>query len=136
MRMLDELRPPHVCEQLPVRHDAACAANEAGEEFEFSGCEVHRLPTALHGAHLDVHVEIVERVLDVKGRVRPLLHVPLSLVHGGLRALELVAGQSVFATWEEAELLEVPMTSERGTADAEALGVEPRPMGAVLGTGG
>jgi hypothetical protein len=40
----------------------------------------------------------------------------------------------VFATWEEAELMEVPMTSERGTADAERLGVEPRPMGAVLGT--
>jgi hypothetical protein len=39
----------------------------------------------------------------------------------------------VFATWEEAELMEVPMTSRRGTADAERLGVEPRPMEAVLG---
>jgi hypothetical protein len=39
----------------------------------------------------------------------------------------------VFATWEEAELMEVPMTSERGTADAERLGVEPRSMAAVLG---
>jgi uncharacterized protein YbjT (DUF2867 family) len=78
--------------------------------------------------------EIVERVLEARGRERPLVHVPLSLVRGGLRALELVAGPSVFATWEEAELMEVPMTSERGTADAEELGVEPRPMGAVLGT--
>jgi len=42
----------------------------------------------------------------------------------------------VFATWEEAELMEVPMTTERGTADPEALGVEPRPMAAVLGTQG
>ena len=80
--------------------------------------------------------EIVERVLEAKRRERPLLHVPLSLVRGGLRALELVAGPSVFATWEEAELMEVPMTSERGTADAEELGVEPRRMGAVLGTQG
>jgi hypothetical protein len=39
----------------------------------------------------------------------------------------------VFATWEEAELMEVPMTTERGTADPERLGVEPRPMSAVLG---
>jgi hypothetical protein len=62
-----------------------------------------------------------------------LVHVPLALVHLGLRALELLAGPSVFATWEEAELMEVPMTTRRGTADVESLGVEPRPMGAVLG---
>jgi hypothetical protein len=59
--------------------------------------------------------------------------VPLPLVHAGLRTLELIVGSPVFATWEEAELFEVPMTSERGTADAEGLGVEPRAMGAVLG---
>ena len=80
--------------------------------------------------------EIVERVVEAKGRERSLVHVPLPLVRGALRALELVAGPSVFATWEEAELMEVPRTSERGTADAEELGVEPRPMGAVLGTQG
>ena len=37
------------------------------------------------------------------------------------------------ATWDEAELLEVSMTTREGTADAEALGVTPRPMAAVLG---
>ena len=37
------------------------------------------------------------------------------------------------STWDEAELLEVPMTSARGTADAESLGVTPRAMAAVLG---
>ena len=42
-------------------------------------------------------------------------------------------GPSVFATWEEAELMEVPMVTPRGTADARALGVDPRPMAAVLG---
>jgi hypothetical protein len=45
-----------------------------------------------------------------------------------------VAGPKVFATWEEAELMEEPMTSSRGTTDAEALGVRPRAMSAVLGT--
>ena len=76
---------------------------------------------------------IVERVMEAGGRHRPLVHVPLPLVRSGLRALELVVGPSVFATWEEAELMEVPMTTERGTEDAERLGVEPRPMGDVLG---
>jgi NADH dehydrogenase len=80
--------------------------------------------------------DIVEAVLEANGRTRPLLHVPTPLVRTGLRALELVVGPSVFATWEEAELMEVPMTSRRGTADPEELGVEPRPMAAVLGTQG
>ena len=31
--------------------------------------------------------------------------------------------------------MEVPMVSERGTADAEELGVEPRRMAEVLGEG-
>jgi uncharacterized protein YbjT (DUF2867 family) len=88
----------------------------------------------LAGPELLSYDDIVELVTEASGRRRPLVHVPLALVHVGLRALELLAGPSVFATWEEAELMEVPMTSERGTADAERLGVEPRPMGAVLGT--
>jgi NADH dehydrogenase len=88
----------------------------------------------LAGPELLSYDDIVELVTEASGRHRPLVHVPLPLVRAGLRALELLAGPSVFATWEEAELMEVPMTSERGTADAERLGIEPRPMGAVLGT--
>jgi uncharacterized protein YbjT (DUF2867 family) len=87
----------------------------------------------LAGPEVLSYDEIVECVLASDGRRRPLVHVPLPLVRGGLRALELLAGSSVFATWEEAELMEVPMTTERGTEDVEGLGVEPRPMGAVLG---
>jgi uncharacterized protein YbjT (DUF2867 family) len=87
----------------------------------------------LAGPELLSYDDIVEVVVEASGRERPLLHVPLPFVHAGLRALELLAGPSVFATWEEAELMEVPMTTDRGTDDAERLGVEPRPMGAVLG---
>jgi uncharacterized protein YbjT (DUF2867 family) len=90
----------------------------------------------LAGPELLSYDDIVEVVVEASGRGRPLLHVPLPLVHTGLRALELLVGPSVFATWEEAELMEVAMTSKRGSADAEALGVEPRPMGAVLGARG
>ena len=38
-----------------------------------------------------------------------------------------------FATWDEAELMEVTMTAPAGTADAEALGVAPKRMADVLG---
>jgi NADH dehydrogenase len=87
----------------------------------------------LAGPEVLTYDGIVERVLEASGRNRPLVHVPLPLVRAGLRAAELVAGTSVFATWEEAELMEVSMTSERGTADAELLGVDPRPVSGVLG---
>jgi len=76
--------------------------------------------------------EMSDLVSRVAGRPRPLVHLPLPLVRSGLIALRNVFGEAVFATWEEAELMEVPMLSERGTADVEALGVEPRRMGDVL----
>ena len=46
-----------------------------------------------------------------------------------------MVGDAVFATWEEAELMEVPMVAERADADVRALGVEPRRMAGVLGGG-
>jgi hypothetical protein len=61
--------------------------------------------------------------------------VPLPVVRRFLRVAQLIAGPAVFATWDEAELMEVPMTTRSGTADAERLGVQPKPMRAVLGVG-
>lgn len=76
--------------------------------------------------------EMSDLVSRVAGRPRPLVHVPLPMIRAGLIGLRNVFGEAVFATWEEAELMEVSMTSERGTADAEELGIEPRRMGDVL----
>jgi uncharacterized protein YbjT (DUF2867 family) len=76
--------------------------------------------------------EIVRVMLRSAGRRRRLLHVPLPLVRISLRGLERLVGSRAFATWEEAELMEEPMISPGGTADAERLGVSPRPMAAVL----
>ncbi len=76
--------------------------------------------------------EMSDLVSRVAGRPRPLIHVPLPLVRAGLISVRSLFGEAVFATWEEAELMEVPMISERGTADAEVLGVEPRRMSDVL----
>jgi uncharacterized protein YbjT (DUF2867 family) len=77
--------------------------------------------------------EIVRAATRPTGRRRRLAHVPLPLVRLSLRALRRLGGPKVFATWEEAELLEEPMTSVRGTADAESLGVRPLAMASVLG---
>jgi uncharacterized protein YbjT (DUF2867 family) len=71
-------------------------------------------------------------IAAIAGRRRPVVHVPLPLVRTALIWLRRLWGETAFATWEEAELMEVPMTSERGTADAELLGVEPRRMRDVL----
>jgi uncharacterized protein YbjT (DUF2867 family) len=77
--------------------------------------------------------DIVRTYLHAKHRRRRLLHVPLPVVRWGLKAVEEVQGSLAFATWDEAELMEIPMVSQRGTADAESLGVHPLPMQQVLG---
>jgi NADH dehydrogenase len=76
--------------------------------------------------------DMSDLVSRAAGRPRPLVHLPLPLIRSGLLALRSIFGESVFATWEEAELMEVSMTTERGTGDANALGVEPRRMRDVL----
>jgi hypothetical protein len=59
--------------------------------------------------------------------------VPLPLVRASLRLLRFAGGPHVFATWDEAELMEEPMTTPGGSAGAQALGVDPLPMARVLG---
>jgi NADH dehydrogenase len=79
------------------------------------------------------HNEIIRLVLRSQNRSRPLLHVPTPIISRGLRLLEATMGQRAFATWDEAELMECSMLSNRGAADAEGLGVTPQQMAAVLG---
>jgi uncharacterized protein YbjT (DUF2867 family) len=103
--------------------DGAAGARNGHRHFELAGPEVLS------------YDDITKVALRSFGRRRRLLHVPLPVVRGGLRTLEALAHDKAFATWEEAELMEIPMTSERGTADAESLGVHPLRMAAVLGGG-
>jgi uncharacterized protein YbjT (DUF2867 family) len=86
----------------------------------------------LAGPETLTYDEMSDLVSRIAGRPRDLVHVPLPLIKASLQGLRIVFGEAVFATWEEAELMEVAMTSERGTADAQALGVEPRSMSDVL----
>jgi NADH dehydrogenase len=87
----------------------------------------------LAGPETLTHSEIVRTLLRSQGRGRPLVHVPTPVVSRCLRLLERALGPRAFATWDEAELMEAPMTSIGGAADAEALGVTPQRMAAVLG---
>jgi len=87
----------------------------------------------LAGPQTLTYNEIMRLVLRSQNRGRPLLHVPTPIVSRGLRLLQATLGQRAFATWDEAELMEVSMLSERGAADAESLGVTPAPLRAVLG---
>ena len=112
---------------------------------DVADCVMAALPFASHGAQAEgarfelagpetlTYRALVETVLRSLGRRRPLVGIPTTLTRRALRAVELLMGPAAFATWDEAELLEVSMTSAHGSADAERLGVTPRSMRAVLG---
>jgi NADH dehydrogenase len=104
----------------PASQASAADVRPGSQSFELAG------PQTLS------HTDIVRLVLRSLNRRRALVHVPTPIVSRTLRLLESAAGARAFATWDEAELMEVPMTSTRGTADAERLGVAPRPMSAIL----
>jgi NADH dehydrogenase len=76
--------------------------------------------------------EIARLIARSCGRDRRTIHIPLPVVRRGLRFLQRLSGPRVFATWDEAELMEISMTTLRGTEDAEALGVLPRTMAEAL----
>jgi uncharacterized protein YbjT (DUF2867 family) len=67
-------------------------------------------------------------ILRARGHRRRLVPVPLRLLRPLLRAHEAAAGPAAILTWEEVLSLAVPMTTPRGTAGAEALGVRPASM--------
>ena len=77
--------------------------------------------------------QVVAVALRARGHARRLVPVPLAVLRPLLRAHEAAAGPAAIVTWEEALGLAVPMTTPRGTADAEALGIRPRRMAEVYG---
>ena len=87
----------------------------------------------LAGPEILTHRQIVKLVLASRHRRRRTVAIPSSLTRRVLKAVERISGPNAFATWDEAELLDVPLLAARGTADCERLGVNPRPMAAVLG---
>ncbi len=98
-------------------------ASAVGVRYELAGPE--RL----------THEEIVQTALLSFHRQRKVIKVPVAVTRRLLKLVELLGGPTAFATWDEAELLEVPLVSRHGTADAQRLGVVPKRMRAVLGVG-
>ena len=96
------------------------------------GDERHRR-YELAGPDVLSHRQIAELALRAAQRRRRLVPVPGGILRPLLRGYEALAGPTAMATWEEAEMLGVTMRTPRGTADAEALGVHPRALAAVLG---
>jgi NADH dehydrogenase len=114
----------------PIWADDAAAVTMAVLQGRGNG---NRERIELAGPETLSHDQIIKTVLRSLGRRRRLLHVPLPIVRAGLRTVEATVGRaSAFATWEEAELMEIPMVSAKSTADAESLGVNPLRMSAVL----
>jgi NADH dehydrogenase len=107
---------------------AAALADGAGPEEDGGGARLE-----LAGPDTLSHRQLIELALRSFGRRRPIVPVPTPIVSRTLRAIEAVLDGRAFATWDEAELMEVPMIAAGGTRDAEALGVSPQPMAAVLG---
>jgi uncharacterized protein YbjT (DUF2867 family) len=105
-----------------------------GSGVPAAGTDADHARYELAGPETLSHTDIVRALLRSLNRRRPLVHVPTPVVSRALRLLERVAGARAFATWDEAELMETAMTSARGAADAEALGVRPQRLAAVLGS--
>jgi NADH dehydrogenase len=99
------------------------AAEAGGARYELAG------PETL------TYRELVAHVLRSLRRRRPVISIPESIVRRTLTVVELLMGPTAPATWDEAELLEVSLIACQGTADAERLGVLPKPLAAVLGVG-
>ena len=78
---------------------ALAGANGGRDRYELAG------PETL------TYDDMSDLVSRVAGRPRPLVHVPLPLIRAGLLATRSLFGEAVFATWEEAELMEVSMTT-------------------------
>lgn len=109
-------------------HDVASCVLAALDEsatgrFELAG------PEAL------TYDDLVGAVLRARGRRRRCVRIAAPAIRAGLSGLERAVGPTAFATSDEAELLSVSMTTERGTADAERLGVRPLRLSAVLADG-
>lgn len=111
---------------------------------DVAGCVVSALSAPVGGARsryelggpeILSHKQIVRELLRSRNLKRALVQVPTPIVYRGLRLLERVAGTRAFATWDEAELMETSMTSTRGTADAQMLGIAPQQLAAVLDAG-
>ncbi|HWX87386.1 MAG TPA: NAD(P)H-binding protein [Solirubrobacteraceae bacterium] len=121
-----------VCQPIWAEDVAGCVVAALGENGNANGPTHTRYELA--GPQTMTYNEVVNAVLHSLDREHPLLPMPTPIVSRTLRLLERAIGTSAPITWDEAELLEANMVAKNGPIDAEALGVVPQPMQAVLGS--
>jgi uncharacterized protein YbjT (DUF2867 family) len=86
----------------------------------------------LAGPDRVTYAELTTGVLRARGRRRRRVHLPPAVVRAALAGLDRTLGRGAPASPDEADLLEVSLTTPWGTEDAERLGVQPRPLRAAL----
>ena len=84
------------------------------------------------GPQAMTHRAAAALALRAAGRPRRFVELPSRVILPALHVYEAIGGPVAMTTRDEADWMAATMLSDRGTADAEALGVRPRPMEAVL----
>jgi uncharacterized protein YbjT (DUF2867 family) len=122
-----------VCQPIWAEDVAGCVVAALREGSATGNDDSTHERYELAGPQTMTYNEVIDAVLCSLDRERPLLPVPTPMVSRMLRLLERAMSTSVPITWDEAELLEANMVAKHGIADAQALGIAPQPMQAVLG---
>ena len=132
-----------VCQPIWTEDVASCVvaalqkSRAVGGEVTANGPSRERYE--LSGPQTMTYSEVLDTVLRSLDRERPLLPIPTPMVSRTLRLVERAmrtgTGGRTPITWDEAELLEANMVCGRGAAGAQALGIVPQQMSAVLGSG-
>jgi uncharacterized protein YbjT (DUF2867 family) len=117
-----------VCQPIWAEDVAGCVVAALGGSGDGATHERHELA----GPQTLTYNEVVDTVLLSLDRERPLLPIPTPMVSRTLRLLERTMHNGTTITWDEAELLEANMVAKQGITDAQALGVTPEAMHAVL----
>ena len=88
----------------------------------------------LAGPETLTYAGMTELLASLSEKPRRLIRVPMPLARLGLEAIRTIGGPAVTATWQEAELMQVSMTTPEGPADLRSLGIEPAGMAEVFST--
>ena len=136
-RRLSLLEKLSLLPAVPVTRTMAAARSQPVWAGDVAACldallERPEAEVELAGPEEMTHRAMLEHALEAYGRPRRLVVLPSALVRLGLNAYQSLAEPVAFTSRDETDLLASTMLTERGTADAERLGVTPRRLVDVL----
>jgi uncharacterized protein YbjT (DUF2867 family) len=121
--------------RLPLLAGASDARIQPIAAADVAGCvlaALDRPPEAGRPLELAGPEELTWRRFAALVARRRAPSLPHAILRPALQAYEALTGPAALLTWDEAARATATMTTPRGTADAESLGVTPRPPAAVL----